>query len=202
MAAILFPVFAKAREKARQTSCLSNVKQLTLGYLMYLQDYDETFTGRFIGAYNPSTWTPGQPTSRYSWASLIQPYVKNTQIYICPSYTTRWTTYDVSGNYGYNLCALGVDQPRTPPVLLAQVNRPAQTVLLGGSVCCGLKGTGSDPRNCLYIGPGTNTTGVYPDECHPRMRVHNDGINLGFVDGHARWFGFQQIPRGSFWARN
>ncbi len=87
-----------------------------------------------------------------------------------------------------------------PNVLLGSIKTPSQVPLLGDSVCCGLKGTGSDPRNCLYIGPGTNTTGVYPDEVHPRMSVHADGINLSFCDGHAQWYKAKNCLRGTFWA--
>jgi prepilin-type N-terminal cleavage/methylation domain-containing protein/prepilin-type processing-associated H-X9-DG protein len=77
LAAILFPVFAQAREKARQTSCLSNQKQLGLGVMMYVQDYDETY---------PMTANYGQPAvSRNIWSDLIVPYVKNQDIFRCPS---------------------------------------------------------------------------------------------------------------------
>jgi prepilin-type N-terminal cleavage/methylation domain-containing protein len=73
LAAILFPVFAQAREKARQVSCLSNQKQLGLGYMQYVQDYDETFvfSERWGGA--------GQ-----GWAGRIYPYVKSAAVYACP----------------------------------------------------------------------------------------------------------------------
>ncbi len=75
LAAILFPVFARAREKARQTSCLSNVKQLSLGVLMYTQDYDERLPYCDCNAYSSGT----------NWAISTQPYVKNAQIFVCPS---------------------------------------------------------------------------------------------------------------------
>ena len=84
LAAILFPVFAKAREKARQSSCLSNVKQLSLAYLQYAQDYDERLP--------ESYWTTGIPASARLWGTsymlgteLVYPYVKNIQVYVCPS---------------------------------------------------------------------------------------------------------------------
>ena len=97
LAAILFPVFARAREKARQTSCLSNMKQLGLGMLMYAQDYDETFT-RMGHGNQPTPVVPGDNYFNYnsgssylyfyrSWASNIYPYIKNVQIFICPSPT-------------------------------------------------------------------------------------------------------------------
>ena len=75
LAAILFPVFAKAREKARQASCLSNEKQLGLAYMQYCQDYDE----RFPGGLSNGAWETG-----YGWAGEIYPYVKSTGVYTCP----------------------------------------------------------------------------------------------------------------------
>src|SRR5580692_815365 len=84
LAAILFPVFAQAREKARQTSCLSNTKQMGLAVLMYIQDYDETSP---LAYHNPS-WggTQGPHTNFYaSWWSFIYPYNKSGQVTRCPS---------------------------------------------------------------------------------------------------------------------
>jgi prepilin-type N-terminal cleavage/methylation domain-containing protein/prepilin-type processing-associated H-X9-DG protein len=101
LAAILFPVFAQAREKARQTSCLSNVKQLGTGVMMYLQDYDELFPQGEVrhaaGIWNgygdvPADWDPasGQnwiTMSNAFWVNAIQPYVKNLDLLKCPSAT-------------------------------------------------------------------------------------------------------------------
>jgi len=84
--------------------------------------------------------------------------------------------------------------------MMAQITQPVDVPLIADSVCTGLKSTGSDPRNCLYIGPGTNTA-TYPDQIHPRMVVHNDGINIGFCDGHAKWYKASKVGRGSFWTR-
>src|SRR4051812_37493726 len=78
LAAILFPVFAQAREKARQTSCLNNQKQLGLGILMYAQDYDETYP---MGFQVDTGWTNA------SWPILVQPYVKDLKVFTCPSDT-------------------------------------------------------------------------------------------------------------------
>ena len=79
LAAILFPVFAQAREKARAASCLSNMKQIGLGALMYAQDYDEVFVGSY--AY-PNGWSQ---CPRFVWMDLVYPYVKNHQLFACPS---------------------------------------------------------------------------------------------------------------------
>jgi prepilin-type N-terminal cleavage/methylation domain-containing protein len=82
LAAILFPVFAQAREKARQTSCLSNQKQIGLGILMYAQDYDETMP---IPGWNPIT-APNGSASCYSWRWAVQSYIKNTGLLLCPTF--------------------------------------------------------------------------------------------------------------------
>src|SRR3990172_6305038 len=79
LAAILFPVFAKAREKARQTSCLSNVKQMMLGVLSYAQDYDERLPMMWSYNPNPAHIVIGQTvaTNYYTWPEQIMPYTKN-----------------------------------------------------------------------------------------------------------------------------
>ena len=85
LAAILFPVFARAREKARQTSCLSNAKQIMLAVLMYTSDYDEKL---------PGAWA--QNASSNLWSAAIEPYVKNAQLFSCPSgqYASGWGGWD------------------------------------------------------------------------------------------------------------
>ena len=98
LAAILFPVFAQAREKARQTSCLSNVKQLGLGVMMYGQDYDETFP---IGGWNAAS---GPLSSR--WYVDVAPYIKNTQIRNCPSSPAK---VDESTTAAYGSAGWGTD---------------------------------------------------------------------------------------------
>ncbi|MBC7808384.1 MAG: prepilin-type N-terminal cleavage/methylation domain-containing protein [Akkermansiaceae bacterium] len=95
LAAILFPVFAQAREKARQTSCLSNQKQSGLGFLMYVQDYDEQFpaVGPGTGINDPNIFVTDIYGKKQTgdWleirfcTALLLPYTKNTQIYFCPS---------------------------------------------------------------------------------------------------------------------
>jgi prepilin-type N-terminal cleavage/methylation domain-containing protein len=89
LAAILFPVFAQAREKARRASCLSNMKQIGLGVNMYLQDYDETFPliNWNNGVQHEATMPDGKRTYR-GWVSyplLFHPYIKSLQVWVCPS---------------------------------------------------------------------------------------------------------------------
>ena len=123
LAAILFPVFARAREKARQTSCLSNEKQIGLGALMYVQDYDErSQVHRCRGmAGNP-------PANSPCYFEAIEPYTKNAQIFVCPSYTANRScgAHSPKG-YAFSI--------RTPNRTLAAIRQPASTVMLGESVC-------------------------------------------------------------------
>ena len=85
LAAILFPVFAQAREKARQAACLSNEKQIGLGVMQYVQDYDETFPERYGDTNNPADFANGKPRS---WKDMIYPYIKSRDVFRCPSNPT------------------------------------------------------------------------------------------------------------------
>ena len=121
LAAILFPVFAKAREKARMSSCLSNTKQIGLAILQYCNDYDETYPlGRQAGSTNP-------------WSMTVQPYMKSTQVFACPSDTsnTRPTkrSYACNGSQNNSLTGGGLmgDQYAQS---LAAVNNPASTIVV------------------------------------------------------------------------
>jgi len=110
LAAILFPVFAQAREKARQTSCLSNLKQLGLGFMMYAQDYDETLptvpfnSGNCGGGQVCWPWVDWPNTPGNGWPAVfytpLQPYIKNTQILQCPSQDESGRWYDGNPNNG------------------------------------------------------------------------------------------------------
>ena len=170
LAAILFPVFAKAREKARQTACLSNMKQLMLGALMYVQDYDETFP-MDCGA-NPTMGFPDQ----------IMPYIKNEQIFVCPSWRAQMWRRSCAG-CGFN----GPTGPRVSTYQrsictangsnlgLGQVKWPATKIYLM-----------EQGRNCGFFWPGCEgaTHGWLLDTAnHP----HNDGFNVAYYDGHAKW---------------
>jgi len=85
LASILFPVFAQAREKARQTSCLNNIKQITLGLIQYQQDYDETVPFNRECSNPGSTYVCTSGRAILGWDDLIDPYVKNHQVFKCPS---------------------------------------------------------------------------------------------------------------------
>ena len=80
LASILFPVFARARENARRTSCMSNMKQMGLGIIQYVQDYDDTYPQAYWYKNNA-----GDSGGYMQWSGMIQPYVRNTQLFVCPS---------------------------------------------------------------------------------------------------------------------
>jgi len=172
LAAILFPVFARAREKARQTSCLSNLKQIGLGILMYSQDYDEVLMPS--GQYTSPTILMDPNVGRNYWFLLIYPYVNNTQIFSCPSESSRAirsggetiTDSDWPGgvNYTYNL--------RAHQVALGDVKRPSAFLIA-------VDGANNYFRLRRY---DENTTNYVWD-----LTRHNDGWNGTFADGHAKW---------------
>ena len=161
LAAILFPVFARAREKARQTSCLSNLKQLGLGFDMYCQDYDERTPIAFGGDW----WD-------HCWKMSIFPYVKNYQLYQCPSLPLNLPP-NGSGSYGIN-AYIG---EAVSYVSLAQVTRPAETFSIGENA----DGDWVIEPNGAYcaVPPWTQPGWV---DGH-----HNEGGNFAFLDGHAKW---------------
>src|SRR5207248_3324422 len=88
LAAILFPVFAQAREKARQTTCLSNMKQWSIGTKMYLSDYDDTVVPCYLYTVHSSSGTLAKGTPFLQlWPDLLNPYVKNDRVWVCPNYS-------------------------------------------------------------------------------------------------------------------
>lgn len=144
LAAILFPVFAKAREKARQTACVSNMKQLGMGCIMYRDDNEQTYPAIFV--FEPTAW-PG-PTGNimgddtdywygaWAWQQLIYPYTKSMKVALCPSGGND-DKYVGKMNYGANTCIIGYDASYTTYANRgenvkndAQVNAPASKYML------------------------------------------------------------------------
>ena len=166
LAAILFPVFAKAREKARQTSCLSNIKQAGLGLIMYAADYDQRFPGGYAAA----------PNLHYYWVDL-QPYVKNYQMFVCPSDSSVDPGPNWDGtSYAYNGARFAFHKETVE-------DEPAS---------CGVLVDARDPY--LHRTNGSecwpeNTPQPYPPGCeNPKISVrHNEGANVCYLDGHAKW---------------
>lgn len=193
LAAILFPVFARAREKARQASCSSNLKQIATAMLMYAQDYDESLPGTYIGG--------------YAWPVLVLPYVKNEQVFLCPSKKSSFwggagSFLPFSVSYGKNI-ALGCDPTAnywcfyTPGLSkvaeeMSGQSRPSETVMIGESKY-NATATAWDgyPWACsitAYCNPAAGVSGS-PVATGGAYLPHNEGANAAFCDGHVKWLG-------------
>ncbi len=171
LAAILFPVFAKAREKARQASCLSNVKQIMLATLQYAQDYDERLPA---GYYN--NWNSVNP---YTPEIGIMPYAKNIQMFVCPSVVGYSITNNLvtpsqtwTASYGFNINQQGA---------LGVITAPAQMIYTVDCYNPWLDSAANIYQRLAGAGVGKyNGTGG-------QTNWHNDGVNCGFLDGHGKW---------------
>jgi len=193
LAAILFPVFAKAREKARQITCASNEKQIGLGILQYVQDYDETF---------PKSNTP---TDVLCWAQQIFPYTKSSDVYKCPDNpdgakfnpTNQWTAHPndtwmgrsnwqqgspaVPISYGYNnfigACNVANRSPAGGPEMpqrLANINEPASKIIVA-------ERTGTNNQDGMAWGDWNGNQ--FADQ---GFAGHTKRMNVAFVDGHVK----------------
>lgn len=156
LAAILFPVFAQAREKARQTSCLSNCKQIGLGMMMYINDFDETFPRMDDCITTPIPWKPdavgcngpyGRRVNHFKWQYWVWMYIKNIDIFFCPSRSietsearTAWEQHAEIRDRGYALALHITGATNTLNTFnlrnsflggtMAGVLRPAETMLI------------------------------------------------------------------------
>ncbi len=189
LAAILFPVFAQAREKARSISCLSNQKQIGTAIQMYTQDYDERLffyasksvpSGSRTGAILPDT--PSLNAAR--WWNVLAPYLKNTQVFVCPSDDLPTASPDANGNltvrrsYIALRCAESLAQ--------SQVEFPVDTLVITEKWGHDLAGT---PITDSWIEPfnGDFNYTASTDRMALAGNRHQGGLNGSFFDGHARW---------------
>lgn len=169
LAAILFPVFAKAREKARQSSCLSNEKQIALGFLQYAQDYDERFPlnpGGTEWSGSGTNWLqdPG------CWFKSIDPYLKNTQILLCPSVASGTAATSPATDYNTN------DFNNVLSQAMGAITAPAQTLLLSER----------DRTKNNFAEHYSDLNWRVTNEIATTQR-HNDGFNIACCDGHVKW---------------
>lgn len=210
LAAILFPVFAQAREKARQTACLSNMKQIGTGLMMYSQDYDEILpgngfeapnetsygdsgradssaTGGNIGFLDPDTTKVGR-----NWAAGVQPYIKNKQIYICPNAVPRSsgpsgstsgyreTTDSRGANASYLLNGVVSDAP------MAAIGRPADIIYLHEyAFYSRVAQVRPRRRNSTSVPPAFASDANHM--LYAKQHVGKSGGNLLYCDGHAKY---------------
>jgi prepilin-type N-terminal cleavage/methylation domain-containing protein len=189
LAAILFPVFTRAKAAAQATSCMSNEKQLGLAVQMYIADYDDCFP--------PAAYQSG--TTVVIWHDVIDPYVRNKAVWLCPGSTVSKT--DASGaatsHFGYNAFYLtnldlffsNIDNVQT--YSMGSVELPAETILFSvskssvqGSWC------GDDGKYLLPPSqPPTDCWGV-PDDNPAEMAT------LNFIDGHSKRYKLTQFYSG------
>lgn len=212
LAAILFPVFARARENARRSSCMSNLKQIGLGVMMYAQDYDErlpmwTYT-------RPRPWESqydiSGTTTQFIWFYALLPYVKNWQLFNCPSGADaqKFTgLYNSRMGYGFNyqapavsggLCGGNCGQSLSG-IALAAVEAPTETIGFVDAVS-------------LAVQARMSTAGVWPtlaelqtgvcdvgrDDANCVAVRHFDTVNTVFLDGHVKPMQWQSLmsPNG------
>ena len=195
LASILFPVFARARENARRSSCQSNLKQIGLGIMQYTQDYDETVMPHWLG--NGGTY-PGN----MRWMDLVQPYVKSTQIFVCLSQSdAKYITQDASNTGSYTCSsAYFSEAPRTSMsildngefVKLAEMETPTTTLwIMDSSGYTASRPDGfefpfnsADTLTLTSTQPQAITNSAFPARQLPFR--HLDTINTLFCDGHVK----------------
>ena len=184
LAAILFPVFARAREKARQTSCLSNLKQISLAFMMYADDHDETLPPAY---YYQNGWN-----DEFAWdfhinwgtggsdLGLVGPYTRNGQLNSCPTFKGQSWGRPNTG-FAYNATYLGgsPDEGRRPAGL-GEVQQPSATVLACDSA---FDFSGSASGNQYLRAPSDPYHGWIGPHVHFR---HNGVANVAYCDGHAK----------------
>jgi len=176
LAAILFPVFAKAREKARQSACTSNGKQIMTAFNMYMQDYDG-----MMGSWLPRSV---QPTE---WDGVVQlePYIKNRNIWLCPSGPYR-SIPDLGGTCRshptvYAMCVSLLGGPETC------VQDPGGTILMAERDVA-----------CSFLFP-CDTCHGWSDTVNNMVGYHSGGCIAGFLDGHSKWMKTEAFNNKSLW---
>jgi prepilin-type N-terminal cleavage/methylation domain-containing protein/prepilin-type processing-associated H-X9-DG protein len=202
LAAILFPVFAQAREKARQSACLSNCKQIGLAVMMYAEDYDQAYP-LYVHAPGHDDW----------WYEMIQPYIKNKGVFTCPSVRVRKDKApDDFGYNGYGVNYLhvimygpGWDWTKTPssqgPKRLAGLSRPADTIMIADAQQNkgANTGWGWPAIYCIVEYPNGITwhQEVGVDKTWALSDRHNEGGSFIFADGHVKWMRRQAVATWS-----
>jgi prepilin-type N-terminal cleavage/methylation domain-containing protein/prepilin-type processing-associated H-X9-DG protein len=209
LAAILFPVFAQAREKARQTTCVSNTRQIGIGVAMYVQDYEGY----------PTHSSPSSLSPRTRWPDYLFPYVKNGQLFICPSSTDEvalkafaHTTEQRYGGYGFNYQYLG--NTRHPWMASdAEITHPAETVAVADTIGCSYDAGTRNAGNYVIDPPLPSARGSRPEtpgdgyygstsagECNGvngcramPVERHNGMVTVTFADGHSKAMKLKQL---------
>ncbi len=198
LAAILFPVFGRARENARRSSCQSNLKQIGLGALQYLQDYDEKIFFSFVG----SATAPSDNAGNYKWMDAVQPYAKSEQIFNCPSdaatgsYGYHFRDGQNYGSYGLNGAYGGVTTDnQTPPrsgggvvIGLERIGIPSQTVWVTDNNNAPSSVNSGGSQGFFWASPAANPpiSNSAPRQLQNIVERHLQTVNTLFCDGHVK----------------
>jgi prepilin-type N-terminal cleavage/methylation domain-containing protein/prepilin-type processing-associated H-X9-DG protein len=188
LAAILFPVFAQAREKARAINCVSNLRNVSTAIMMYVQDNDENMP------YYETT-PPPAPLPRNFWFLQITPYLKADKIYSCPSLNVTTTTFAAVPNrvvgYGVNAGTHVFPNYPDPAISLAAFATPAGVLMMCDSAFQDPT-YGNSGYPVVYC-PLRTVAGVVNGAVAAR---HFGGANVAFLDGHVRFIKLEQIIQG------
>ena len=213
LAAILFPVFAQAREQARKTTCTSNMRQIGMALNMYVQDYDET-----LPTQHPNNWPVAGPKGSWltnplpSWIGLLWPYLKNWPMLRCPSApSSGWGGVYGPANEQTNYMINGVVGRWPVSPSLAQIPAPSEIIYLQESYYYGpfsiarpLFGYAGATKGYQYWHYGYPNNGYCsglssgPPDCEVYGATHKDGGNLVFCDGHAKYWQYRRLRSGMF----
>jgi len=204
LAAILFPVFARARENARRASCMSNLKQIGLGILQYTQDYDEKMPRSWSGLDSDASKPVGDVSDRYKWMDAIYPYVKSEQIFNCPSDnfgtdllgTHKNTMYSFRNGYHYGSYSMNHVYSdygaawSVSGVSLAAVEAPATTVWVADGSPLPDSNNSQTSRAFEFswanIGVQPDIRDVPPKHLDKITERHLDTTNVLYCDGHVK----------------
>jgi len=207
LAAILFPVFAKVREKARQATCESNERQIGLGLLQYVQDYDETEPESYYGSKTANS----DITANYKWMDAIYPYVKNQGVFTCPSDTDSppyvYRSGQNYGSYGLNGAYGSPGDNQTPPrsavspasgvipaysynVTTSQIVVPSDTVWVTDNDNGTQGGVNPGGSQGFFWTTWANNPSITTVNGKPHLNNiearHTNFVNVLFCDGHVK----------------
>ncbi len=193
LAAILFPVFARARENARRTSCMSNLRQMGLAAMQYVQDYDEFYPPNLIATDEPAPDGDSWNNGYWYWPQMLYPYHKSTQVFYCPSSVEPSTTPPMTRHYGANT-AIIVYPASAARISMAALITPASTYMMtdSGALRIDRSWTLTLASNNYYL-PGAGSAGnacgttVANAKADCETGRHFVGVNVAFADGHVKW---------------
>ena len=183
LASMLLPALSKAREKARAISCVANVKQLMLAVEMYAQDNEDVL--------------PAWETGGKKWYLVLEPYYNDANVRMCPSATNTGGDLNVC-QYGWNYTGwhntsgyqgLGYrcpGDPRGGPVTRGRVNKASEFIIMGDA-----RNVSSSTPGSWFGFPSNSATAAVPTNYVPK--IHNDGANVGYMDGHVAWSRYLQL---------